>query len=415
MKNNMNISVTICNFLTPTVGRQNRKIMKIPSRAIGIVLIMCFAACNRQQEWPVQQIDLSQISENDIKLNLSEFIDTLFYIIPEAVDSGIIGTYNKVIIKNDTIVIADNFGSVFVYSISGTYINSFNYKGRGPGEYTRITDIEFYNGRIYILDNTTKMHSYNVSGEFLGGVSTPELPEYFMEAYGYLFNYTVPPWLKMNDYYRFSVYDYKLNKVNSFYRTYYARIEEGMSGSAIKSYYMFDDTLSLWEQYKDTVFRITEDFKVIPRYSLHSGKKQLSYEESLKKDARDNWMETASFSSFFETKAFLLINMRYRTNGFALFYNKLDQTGGNVVFNYAVIDHGFHNDYDGGYPFWPSRQIDEKVFITWFDPFRFKRKYEDDYFRTLKPMHEDLHKKLEENLNELDSLSNQWIMVVKFR
>ena len=198
--------------------------MKIPPRAIGIALIMCFAACNRQQEWPVQQIDLSQIFVNDIKLNLSEFIDTLYYIIPEATDSGIIGSYDKVIIKNDTVVINDNFGSVFIYSLNGSYINSFNYKGRGPGEYTRITDIEFYNGRIYVLDNTLKIQSYSISGEFLGGVSTPENPIYFNEAYGHLFAYTVPPWIKMNDYYRFTVFDYKLKKVKKFYRTYYAQI-----------------------------------------------------------------------------------------------------------------------------------------------------------------------------------------------
>ena len=112
---------------------------------------------------------------------------------------------------------------------------------------------------------------------------------------------------------------------------------------------------------------------------------------------------------------FRSIGMRYRTKGYSVFYNKLNQTGGNVVFNYDVIDNGFHNDYDGGYPFWPTRQIDEKIFISWVDPFRFRKKHENEYFRTLEPIHEDLHKKLEENLNELDSLSNQWIMVVKFR
>ena len=397
--------------------------LSIPLTALFLSLIILFGCKNKEPNQIIENcktIDIIKYINKDIKLNISDYIDTLYYIKPEDIINAPIGRYNKVIYKNDTIVILDDKLSVFIYNSSGKYINSFNKKGRGPGEYEFISRLDLYHNKIYILDYYNNIMVYNFKGEQLLKVKTPFRPSFIKESYNRIFTYTVPPNLISSDFYRFSVFDPELNKLNVFNRTFYKNMDLDVYTSVYNnlgntSFYIFKDTLSFCESIRDTIFRVTKDYKIIPKYYLSLGSKALPFNISLTKEGLRSPDEYFQISGVFETEKLIFIKVLLMPERHAnyILINKSDYYGGNLVFNYNIIDYGFHNDFDGGYPFWPQYQVDEKTMITWFGA-RFKTMFSDDYFSQINPKYPKLAEQFSNEIFSKD-YPNELIMIVKFK
>lgn len=364
----------------------------------------------------VKTIDLSEIINNDVKLNLSEFIDTLYYINPDVTEDKPIGQYSRVLFRNDTLVILDAFQSFFIYDSSGKYINSFNKCGRGPGEYKNISGFDLLSGKIYILDDIYNILVYDLNGNQILRSKTVHLPSYIKEAYKRIFTYTVPPFIASNDFFRFTVLDTNLKELVTFNKTYYKGMEGNISSNSTGRFYSYKDTLSYWEPVRDTIFRVTADYRIIPEYFLCAGKDAMPFDQSLKMPGQDIGLNYTTISSVFETTNFFFIGLNTSERyGKSILVRKSDFKGGNVVFNWDIIDNGFHNDFDGGYPFWPKFQTDEKLLITWFNPIAFREKFSNYYFRTIKPKYQVLADRFSNEINSTATNQNDWIMIVKFK
>ena len=82
-----------------------------------------------------------------------------------------IGSINKLIINHDTLILFDGMQQqVIILKSSGEVLTTIKKRGKGPGEYSRLADISFFEeqNQINALDyNSRKILVYNINGDFI--------------------------------------------------------------------------------------------------------------------------------------------------------------------------------------------------------------------------------------------------------
>jgi len=349
---------------------------------IVIFVILNISACkNNNRQDNIKSIDLSVFFNRDIKLNLSDYFENITYIIPEFRSDAIPGNYQKVKIINNKVLILDNFDRLFIYENNGKFCGIITKKGRGPGEYKQIVDFILIKNKIFVLDNAERIVVYNLQGEF---ISEKKLDAYYVglaDFYGQLMAYTIPPWTKENSDYKITLFDENLSVDR---KAYLKQWEDNFGNNLLHTFislYMFDGVFSILESGVDTIYRCYRNLNRVPVAAFNFKKLNLNEHKS-----NSIILVPPMLFTFFETPGFYFTRCVFNKRSYCLFIDKSDLKGGNVVFNYDIIDNGFHNDIDGGYPFWPEGISDKGELFTWFDIMAFReRKYlkNEEYFLSL--------------------------------
>lgn len=224
------------------------------------------------------KIDLRKFinTKNRLK-NLSSIAEDIGYIKLETTDEAIIGNPGHIIPYDDKLVISDNTGTVFIFRKDGRFIRKFNRKGRGPGEYIGIYDIDVdrENGHIWIDDFMGgKIIVVDLSGNVVRVIKPPSRPEgleYLRDGYfcvllnvnGFkninerLSTVIVDSTGKIIVKHKYSLADTPLNRPRI---TSTGCVHGNKAGVEVN------------EAFNDTVYLITPDFKKVPELILESGK-----------------------------------------------------------------------------------------------------------------------------------------------
>ncbi len=373
-----------------------------------VVLSFLIAACTgKGKREDMVSINLLPLLNKDIRVNLSDCTDSVFYIQPEFTIEAIPGSFNKVKLFEDKVIILDEFNRLFIYLTNGQFLFSITNTGRGPGEYLSIWDFTIQNEVLYILDNGLKILKYNFQGEFLDELN---LSTGFLSMFSFndeLLLYTQLPWSLDNDMYKISAYSEDLLLKGRYYPDHSGETKLEAGSNTFFNFYILRDTLSVWETDTDTVYRFSDKMEPLPAYRFYYG--------NLSKAITPGDSERPFPYFLFETKSFFLIDCGFKKTSKAVFFNKKDQQGGNVIFHYEIIDHGFVNDIDGGYPFWPKGVSDQGELLTWFEPLTLKRYLEYEAFTEIEVKDQQAAKNLREMINSTNEKSNPIIMVCRFK
>lgn len=139
-----------------------------------LIPMIVLASCKFQNN--IEIIDRNAVLVNlDIKttqdIPIRDFVDSVQIIILETTESSMLGEISQVFFSGDSIFVVDKVtASVYAFDYSGKYLNKIAKQGRGPGEYTKISNVIFdeTKKRIMIFDgNTKKMICYDQNGKFL--------------------------------------------------------------------------------------------------------------------------------------------------------------------------------------------------------------------------------------------------------
>ena len=355
----------------------------------------------------IVSINLLPLLNKDIRINLSDCIDSIFYIQPEFTIEAIPGSFKKVKLFEDKVIILDEFNRLFIYLTNGQYLFSITNVGRGPGEHLNIGDFTIQNGILFILDNGLKILKYNLQGEFLDELS---LSTGFLAMFSFndeLLLYTQLPWSLDNDMYKISAYSEDLLLKGRYYPDHSGetKLEAGLN--TFFNFYILRDTLSVWETDTDTVYRFSDKMELIPAYRFYYG--------HLSKAIAPGDSKSPFPYFLFETNSYFLIDCGFNNTIKAVFLNKKDLKGGNVIFDYEILDHGFVNDIDGGYPFWPKGISDQGDLLTWFEPLTLKRYLGYEEFTGIEIKDQQTAKRLRDLINSTNDKSNPIIMVCRFK
>ena len=132
-----------------------------------ILFILLVQSCSNQ-DYDIENIpiiiDMDSVKSKSLKFSHIKYIPL------ETLEGCLIGSANKVLIKDNKIYVADftNAMALFVFDIHGNFIFKISRMGQGPGEYISFDDFDIQiNGDIYIFDMLSKKFLiFNSEGKF---------------------------------------------------------------------------------------------------------------------------------------------------------------------------------------------------------------------------------------------------------
>ncbi|MEL6864145.1 MAG: 6-bladed beta-propeller, partial [Bacteroidota bacterium] len=305
----------------------------------------------------------------------------------------------------------------------GKYLSRIDQIGRGPSEYIEITDFTASlkeNNIVIYDDKQQKVLKYDLDGNFIDatrinywplGISfTPNQKELAlvsprpMEVYSNNHSIMVmdKSWKPKAQLIKHDIEDTEdyLKKSICFY-----------------TFFEYEDSLTLWESYCDTIFRITDDRKVIPRYHLDLGKDNMPHELAAYDEKFNHHItEYSIIDKVLESKHYLFISGIYKGYLKEIFCDKRSNECHNLVFNLSIKDHGFHNDIDGGAPFWPYGVVGNGWVFGSFQATDLQTYWTfDDYFDNMEVKYPERQKTLEAIVENSTIDSNPIIQLVKLK
>lgn len=170
--------------------------MKIGQTAIYIFIIILFVGCtsrgnrkrssfvfNTTEETAVLPIlpgegEKIKVEQPLPRMKASELVESYKYIPLETKEESFMGYIRKVVFYEDRIYIRDvETNSVYIFDLTGKYINKVGKKGQAPGEFTTLLFgmvIDPFNNRLLVYDQgNRKMNYFTLDGDYLFSRNVP--------------------------------------------------------------------------------------------------------------------------------------------------------------------------------------------------------------------------------------------------
>lgn len=244
-------------------------------------------SCTPQKEPKFKKREIKNlvtIKLNNLEDNMS-YLDSIFenfrYIKLELTPNSIIGNYDKILFKNDTIFILEKSNSqqsIFAFNMKGKFLFKVDEKGNGPGEYIQIDDfyVDSKGKYIGVLSNS-KILKYNFNGEFIGDFN---FKDDFIKEIEFknndLFIYKAP-YCDTKSCYSFGVFDIK--KGSMLFEDY-PQVQEISHFPYNKGDYLTSNSENVFVNflYNDTIYTTNKEH-LEPRYFLDFGEYKLPQNE----------------------------------------------------------------------------------------------------------------------------------------
>ncbi len=375
---------------------------------ILIFVLLTIGSC-KKVGIDVHKIDLSAgFSNIEKKIFLSSIASSLCYTLLEAVDESIIGEITKISFSNNYIVVFDRkLGKLLLFNSNGAYLRTIGKIGKGPNEFTGIEDLilDEDNGRIYLYVSDWSIKAFNLNGELVNNYPI-KYPFWIFDLLNddYLMFYMPFPNTRVYGGYSIFIYSLAGAEKNKLLRRDISREPDCEMGPTLFSY-KYHDTLCFWESFYDTIYGISKNKKIVPRWTFKHAKSYLNVE--MQKKGQFDLDNTYFFSNMIETDDYFFLSGYDKRRVLKVLYSKEDETVSEVVYNYKIVDHGFHNDLDGGYPFWPTGKINDNCLYSIIEPTDFIEIMNCEYNNKL-PKNNNY--KINELINSITPMSNPIIM-----
>jgi len=401
--------------------------MKLKPAFQGLfAILLIIASCNPETKEIPQQIETIIIDISSKELDsvlLSSMVEDIEYIKLEATPDSYITFCEETEIGEKYIVVLRK-QSIYVFNRKGKYLNRIGRKGKGPGEYTfprllRLSKDEKY---LFFHDSPRrKILQYELDGTFIS-----ETEIHFYPTNVRLLNTNIPIFFNsstMNHIYDsitlFTINNNGLVDKKILSKCIPVLMEEPgtfyVADNLLNNYY---DSLTYWEEFCDTIYRVSPDYTVIPKYLLDIKEFKMPIEVIL--NSERNIIEIHKYFElieFTETKDYIFIfgHKNYKLN--RIIYDKNKRISRNLYFDEnSYSGRSLINDFDGGYPIFPSNLVNPKTLFVTFDVNSYKTQLQSGYTKTPdKIKYPEKQKQFQELLDNADENDNPVIMIVHLK
>ena len=351
--------------------------MKNMKPLLLLLLLVIYACTNSSIKSEIEEIDLRSTLKGFKKgkhlTNLSSIFSKIEYISLETDSVNLISTISKpnVEIKILGNNIFFNQGEILRFDLKGKFLNSIGSIGKGPNEYVDSNGFTPYvKGQDTLIGVYSraqhKFLKYNIKGEHINNFSVDFWPMDLASLGDNLIFLNYFGNRNPSKYYTFSVLSEQYGKLKRrlIFKEQEKETNNDLMMSSLNKLYKYKDTLSYWESNYDTIWRITKDYKTIPKYYINIGDNKLSISSHTPKIVKD-YKKYYSFNNtqvIFETINFIFLKVVYNKRIYRVFYNKKSKESNIVEFKKPFgrgTSFSFYNDLDGGIPFWPMGNISE--------------------------------------------------------
>lgn len=236
---------------------------------IYLFLLLFLFSCNRTKsvDSNLQTINVDLNNLDEQKAAFANFSIVKL----ETTDESLLMDVAKVICTSDRIYVLSMLEStVFIFDRSGKFIYKFP-KGEGPGEFTFVSDIQVYQGKLYILEGYRTINEYELDGKYIKKYMAFDDP-YF------LFN-LVPEGIVL--------LDPNINKRSDFnvhYKTKNGQEytcfpkNKWLKDAGIITYTFMRDNYITWPL-SNLVYQLQQDGNMIPVYNIDFGGKWIDAQD----------------------------------------------------------------------------------------------------------------------------------------
>jgi hypothetical protein len=415
---------------------------------IFILLTILLSCSFQKKETNIPVIDINANIGNMQQLNLSNFIDTVSYIRLQNVDGLTLKGIYKCYFSDNRILLSDS-QLCLLFDKEGNLISKIGNKGRGPGEFQYLSNLCIgINNKIYI-QSLYDLMEYNFDGTFCKKYANLFLIE----------SEYISSWIFLNDSlilgkiarvtgkerYRAVMFslDGHINHYikNSCFLNRQIQIASDFENYANISY--FKNSLFFKERYNDTLFTLTDEYKLNPFYRFNFGKYSTPSFEGTRNEAGDYFSKEGNYiclDNIYQTSDFLFLDCQFNNHfpekritpklvmdNISTMYNTTSVLGifekntNKLIFckptstDDPLFTSGLFNDIDAGPRFFPKKQINDSTMVMWIEAKQLKDHVASEDFKNTIPKDPRKKKELENLANELTEFDNPVLMFVTIK
>ena len=379
-----------------------------------IILLILTVSCKPENKELIK-FDPTGPTENEI--SLIEIADDIYYIpLDNTYPIGLI--YDKIKFINNSIYLSAQNTGVLEFNREGKLLRKIGSFGRGPGEYTYCYSftVDDKTETIYIQDGGNIIKVFSKTGLFLRSFSLSEYGDMIdaIESYNSML-FTSFSIQYENARYEWIVFDTLGKVIKKKERTSPKFRSNAGSGDA----YKYENALTYWNNYTDTVFSILPDLNQKASFIISPG------EHSLPKSGIT--AETMSaymwFRQIFESSRFIFISYFFPLKKYAFVLidkNNTKPFSVNLKSNdgRTTLTDGIINDLDGGIRFIPRSYFMEngrEFFVGLINPYQIQSLVKSVEFKNATPKYSEKKKTLIKLADSLKETDNPILMIVRLK
>lgn len=374
-----------------------------------IFVIIGFVSCSNDH---LQHtiISIPDLIENKHDLNLSDVFSDVSYIQLESQNNTYIKQINQIVLDGDFILVYDSDSKKLLqFNQSGEFQREFLKFGQGPNEFFQVSALDQNeDGEILILRNGQYIDIRYKNQELFKTIkleSTPYLARWLSNEIIVLF-YPFPRYY-YNDGYEIVFID-RTGRIKGKSLRHDIRGDRAGIGSSVIKSSMNNNEMYYWYRLSDTVYTITKDLQVYPRYVFQHDSRHIPYNDRIKNPSNSFTAgKKYRIDSYDEFNEYIFITIMYDKRLVRGIINKKLGLNGNCIktydrAKYKWIYQGLVNDIDGGLPFWPGKVNGNQGTLSVIDPLKLHETFnynldEPIYKDSLK--HEILRTEIIPNIN----------------
>lgn len=414
----------------------------------GIGLCVCLTAVAlsvgcRQLSDNILTVDIESNAERFKQAKLSYYCSEIQYIQLETRPAALFGSLPILCFSDSLVFVSDRQGALFGHN--GEYIAGIGSFGRGPGEYTSITNPVINSRGEIAFQDMYDLLMFKPDGKHLKTIKN----FFLIDSVGF-----VGSWIPVGDSLIFgkiaSITGKESEKaviitnkgviVKRFpnYNQLDAPKLTMGPNDRISHLRYFRDMLYFKEAFNDTLFLLNNELNLVPVYEIRLGR--YSMPESERAAIPPDEVKYFSVRDIFQTERFVYIicymgeyfparrlTPRVVFNDVISWYNSMDalgildrQTGDFFFCEPASTDNrlattGLINDIDGGPRFIPYAQVNDSTLAMLVLSKHLREHVASEEFLNSSPLFPDKHKALEELANRLSDDDNPVLMVVRMK
>lgn len=357
--------------------------------------------------------NLREAFDDERTISLSEIAKEIEYIKLETTNNCLIGHTNRIFLFNNNLLVA--YDKIYAFDSLGKFRKVVAEKGKGPGEYIefRGIDIDTKTGHSYLhsLFGKSLLH-FDDKNNFLGNIGNQNGDRVLKFDETLFCNYFPTRDLAISMFYSLVFMD-EIGESNKRMLKRDENINNNllrMSGQNSR-FYRYQDSLTIWDGFNDTIIRISQDYNITPKFILDLGKEKLPFIMKTGKGSREHRKEEIKYSYIYdlvESSRFIFLSCVQKGKVKNLICNK--STGQCYCINFPGR---ISNDFDGGYSFWPQGVTSDGRLYFVIDMTFFKTHFEKDKNIanniTLK------YQKIKKMIDDSDENDNPVIMLVTLK
>jgi hypothetical protein len=388
----------------------------------------------------LETIDIEAKFNNFQEVKLSQFTDSIRYVPLASVENLVLRSV-EMIDHFDNLFFVSDLTNCLLYDENGNLKAKIGNQGRGPGEYQFVSRIGIGLNRKLYIQSLHSLLEYDLKGKFL--------KSYDLE--GKFGAWNLQSWISFDDSLFFGqipnfsgnepnkalIYNSNGNKKVLFknYFTFQPNRIEFNNFANQANIYHFDDEIHFKERVNDTLFSLSDQFKLIPLYHFYLGDYAIPYINFFQSHTQNS--EFVYIDNIFETNNYIFIDLVSNSNHLKRDqpiiedgFNRLSYTN-NILAIYdkvrkelhivditrtdqKLLRTGLFNDIDGGPKFYPTYSINQSTLLMPIIPIKLKEHVSSIIFKSCSPKYPEKKKKLLELADKLSEFDNPVLMVIYF-